>query len=150
MTNFCLDGVLASPESDKDAAPSTLSQRLSGLKMTVCLCSPVPACPILQSLLLKRGWEVFYGRWEFLVLSRWVEIVTLGLSGMWREGRVEGLTGTGEMAIAGRNEEWKRDLWKGGDEIRREDMEEIKNRSMICIFHNKMYQTTMLQLERDD
>lgn len=55
VTNFCLDGVLATPGSDKDVVPSALSQRLSGLKMTVCLCSPVPACPILQWLRLKRG-----------------------------------------------------------------------------------------------
>lgn len=47
------------------------------------------------------------------MLGRWVEIVTLGLSGMWREGQrwwVEGSAHTREMAPAGRNEEWKREI----------------------------------------
>ena len=71
VTNLRLDCGSVTPESDKEAAPSVLSQRLSGLKMMVWLCSPVPTCPTLQSALPRRRWEVFYGCWEFLVLRRW-------------------------------------------------------------------------------
>lgn len=50
--------------------------------------------PILQSQPPPRGWKVFYGCWEFLVLRGWAVVVALGLSGMWREGRgVEGRLG---------------------------------------------------------
>lgn len=51
------------------------------------------------------------------MLRRWVGVVTLGLSGMWREGQrqgVEGLTGK-RRRQAGRNEEWTWEvcLWVG-------------------------------------
>lgn len=106
-TNLHLDCCVVRPESDKEAVLSTLSQRLSGLKTMVWLCSPVPTCSILQSRLPPRVRKVSYGCWEFLVLRRWAVAVTLGLSGMWREGQRQGVEGClGQWRRpAGRNEE---------------------------------------------
>lgn len=55
VTNLHLDCGLVTPESDKEAVPTALSQRLSGDKVTVWICSPVSTCPTLQSPLPQRG-----------------------------------------------------------------------------------------------
>lgn len=96
MANLHLDCGLVTPESDKEVVPPALSQRLSGLKMMAWLCSPVLTCRTPQSKLPRRGWEVCYECWEFLVSRRWAVAVALGLSGMWREGPEAGSGGTVE------------------------------------------------------
>lgn len=70
------------------------------------------------------------------MLRRWVGVVTLGLSGMWREGQrqgVEGLTGK-RRRQAGRNEEWTWEvcLWEGP--MSTEEVMKSCKVSMISIF----------------
>lgn len=55
MTNLHLDCGLVTLKSDKEVVPSALSQRLSGLKMMVWLCSPVLTRRTPQSKLPRRG-----------------------------------------------------------------------------------------------
>ena len=95
MTNAHLDLSALTPESDKGATPSALSQGLSDLEMTAWPYSPVSTCPILQSQRPRGigGWGAFYVYWDFLVSRRWVAVVIVGLSGIWREGQRQGVEG---------------------------------------------------------